>query len=120
GAALKSLQEREPPALSPSKPTRIKPKVLVILSSKAPGARAAQAAELGLCQNIEYADLSAMTRRKQPREMDASSSSTQGLLERRSRARHETCTVNDPIAGDDYVMLRGFTSYSGVTINAVF
>ena len=30
----------------------------------------------------------------------------------------ETCTISNPAAGDHYIMLRGYTSYSGVTLTA--
>jgi hypothetical protein len=29
----------------------------------------------------------------------------------------ETCTINNPAAGDHYIMLRGYSAYSGVTLS---
>jgi hypothetical protein len=33
---------------------------------------------------------------------------------------NETCTFTNPVAGDYFVMLRGFTAYSGVTLKGQY
>jgi serine protease len=33
---------------------------------------------------------------------------------------NETCTINNPSAGDWYVMIRGFAAFSGVTLTGTY
>ena len=33
---------------------------------------------------------------------------------------NETCTINAPVAGDYYVLLNGFSAYSGVTLKGLY
>jgi hypothetical protein len=37
-----------------------------------------------------------------------------------SEASTETCIINNPVAGDWYILLRGFTAYTGVTLTATY